>query len=148
MKASVKCSNCGAEISNLNFSWGKKQWLWMIPFLAFCLLPMWRLYRPKGDYRQDLHVAVLEKRIVDSRLEILGTIQNAGKTKWENIELDAEFYGADGKFVDEASARVSSSVEPGAIEHFKMEIKNPSEQIRSDSARMELKIADAYSSPF
>lgn len=148
MNATVKCSNCGAEITNLNFSWGRKQWLWMIPFLLFCLLPMWRIYMPRGDYRNDLQVAVLEQRTSESLLEILGTIRNNGKTKWENVELDAEFFDADGKFIDEASGRVSSAVEPGALEHFKMEIKNPAERIRAETTRMELKVADAYSSPF
>jgi hypothetical protein len=148
MKATVKCSHCGAEITNLNFSWGKKQVLWMIPFLLLCLLPLWRIYQPKGDFRKDLEVNVLEKRVTDSQFAILGTIQNTGKTQWKNIELDAEFYSDKGQFVDEASGRVSSSIEPGAVEHFKIEIRKPSEVVRSESTRMELKVADAYSSPF
>ena len=148
MKATVKCSHCGAEITNLNFSWGKKQWLWIIPFLLLCLLPLWRIYQPKGDFRKDLEVIVLEKRVTDSQFAILGTIQNTGKTQWKNIELDAEFYSPDGNFVDEASSRVSSSVDPGAVEHFKMEIRTPSAQVRSETTRMEVKIADAYTSPF
>ena len=106
------------------------------------------MYQPKGDFRKDLEVKVLEKRVTDSQFAILGTIQNTGKTQWKNIELDAEFYSDKGQFVDEASDRVSSSIEPGAVEHFKIEIRKPSELVRSESTRMELKVADAYSSPF
>ncbi len=148
MKATVKCSNCGAEITNLNFGWGKKQWLWMIPLFLVVLFPMWRVYRPKGDYRKDLQIKVLETRKNDSNMEILGTIQNNGKTMWENIELDAEFYGPDGKFVDEASGRVSSSIEAGKTEHFKITIKDAPERITGENVRMELKVADAFSSVF
>ena len=120
----------------------------MIPLLVLCFLPMWRLYRPKGDYRKDLQVTVLEKRTTDSLFEILGTVQNNGKTEWENIELNVEFYSAEGKFIDEAFGRVSSTVEPGKSEHFKIAIPAASDRIRAESSRMELKVASAYSSMF
>jgi len=77
---------------------------------------MWDLYKPKDNYREDL----LEKRTTDDFLKILGTIENNGKTSWENIQLNAEFFSPDGNFVDEASNRIDSSVELGAVEHFKM----------------------------
>ena len=31
MIAKMKCSNCGAEMSNLTMSWGRKQWLVAMP---------------------------------------------------------------------------------------------------------------------
>jgi len=132
----------------LNFGWGKKQWWFMIPVFLIILLPMWRLYRPGGDYRKELQINMEETRAVDSNIEILGTIKNSGKATWENISIDAEFFNADGKFVDEAAGCVSSSVGPGELEHFKITIENASEQIRDDNIRMELKVADAFSSSF
>ncbi|MGD0899660.1 MAG: hypothetical protein ABR915_17655 [Thermoguttaceae bacterium] len=90
MKATVKCSNCGAEITNLSFTWGKKYWLWMAPLLVLCFLPMWRLYKPKGDYRKDLQISRLETRKDDSKIEIVGAIQNAGKTTHRQLEEAAQ----------------------------------------------------------
>ncbi len=148
MNAKVKCSNCGAEITNLNFSWGKKQWIWVIPILLISFLPMWRIYRPKGDYQVDLKISVIEKRINNGSFEILGSVTNSGKTTWENIELDAEFFTPDGRFVDEASGRVTSSVPAGKSEHFKMVIKDARDTITNKNAGIEIKIAGAYSRMF
>ena len=92
-------------------------------------MPMWDLYKPKDNYREDLRVTLLEKRTTDDFLKILGRIENNAKTSWENIQLNAEFFSPDGNFVDEASNRIDSSVELGAVENFKMEIRNPSAQV-------------------
>lgn len=148
MNAKVKCSNCGAEITNLNFSWGKKQWLWAIPFLFFMLIPMWQLYRPSGNAQDDLRVSVLETRMTDGNYEILGTVTNAGKHAWDSIELDAEFFTPDGKFSDEANGRIANSIASGKSEYFKIVIKNAKDTITNDTLRMEVNIADAYSKRF
>lgn len=95
MIAKVKCSNCGAELTNLNFTWGKKQWLWsllILPMLLIGFFPLWNLYKPKGDYTTDLRSVVLEKRVIGRDVEILGTIKNVGNTRWKNIRLDAVFF--------------------------------------------------------
>lgn len=69
--------------------------------------------------------------VTNYELEILGTIRNVGKTEWERIELQMEFFDAEGKFVDEASGGVTGSVKPGEVEHFKLTISNPSPAIRA-----------------
>jgi hypothetical protein len=83
-----------------------------------------------------------------NNLEIRGTIQNNGKTTWESIEIAVDFFSPDGKFLDEETGRVSSSVKPGDVEHFKITILNPSERIQKDDVRKELKIANASSRIF
>ncbi len=151
MKASVKCSSCGAEISNLQFTWGKKYWLCTLiplPIMLIALFPMWRMLGPRGDYREDLQITVQEKRTTDDNLKILGSIENQGKTTWDGVELDAEFYDADGKFIDEESSRVSSSIVPGQTEHFKIEIYSAPARILDDNVQMKLKIAGAHSRMF
>lgn len=151
MKATVKCSNCGAEITNLNFSWGKKQWIFMLPLLVILplsLWPMWRIMKPKGDFREDLHVTVEETREVDNTLEILGTIENKGKATWAGIQIDVEFFDAQGKFIDEASGHVVSSVVAGEKENFKLDVPAASRQIEQEGIRMEVKVADARATIF
>lgn len=148
MRATVKCSNCGAEITNLNFSWGRKQWLWLIPILLISFLPMWKLYAPKGDFRQDLQIHVLEKRQAGQDLEILGDVTNRGKTRWENINIDCLFFDSKGSFIDKASGRVNAIVMPDGREYFKITAKDAGAALASPDVRMEAKIADAYSSPF
>ena len=84
MKAAIKCSNCGVEIDALNFAAGPGRWLAILPtlvILVLVLLPMWRLYKPKGDYRADLVVVVQEKRMARHGMDILGTVENRGKQR-------------------------------------------------------------------
>lgn len=154
MNASVKCPNCGTDIDDVNRPSGKSRWLpilSMLPTLLILVLvlwPLWRLHRPRGDYRADLIVAVQEKRMARrGMLEVLGTVENRGKHRWENIELDVEFYTADGRFLDEASDRIASSVDPGKTEHFKIDLLQTSSRVEEEGVRMEVKVADAYSSP-
>lgn len=152
MQASAKCSNCGAKMSNLTFSWGKKQWLWglltMIPLFGFMWWSITRLDKAKHDYRQELRIQITETLITDEDYTILGTVENTGEVRWERIELEAEFYDADGNFLDEFIDYVNSSIDAGRSEHFKFAISSPSEDIRADGVRMDLKIADAYTSIF
>ena len=63
MKAQLKCSSCGAEITNLNMSWGKKQWLWFIPLIVFMIfipfiMDSW--FRDSNDFRSDLSIKDIE----------------------------------------------------------------------------------------
>jgi len=150
MEASVKCSNCGAEIKNLTLSPGKCSWWSVVSFLpvvlilVFVLLPLWRMDKPKGDYRADLAVTVQEKRMTRLGMEILGTIENRGQHRWESIELDAEFYGPDGSFLDEGSGRIASSVDPGKTERFKIQLLQVSSRLGEEGVRMDVKVAHAY----
>ncbi len=48
MLAKMKCSNCGAEISNLNMSWGWKNYLMVVPIMLLGFLPLLRTTFFKG----------------------------------------------------------------------------------------------------
>jgi hypothetical protein len=152
MQATVKCSNCGAEITNLSFTWGKKHWLWMMPLIILLpllsMIPMWQIFKGKGDFRKDLQITVLETRKDEGKIDILGTVQNSGKTAWENIQLTVDFFDAQGKFLDQESGRVTNSVGPGDTEHFKISILSPSDRIKPKDVRMEVKAGDAFSRMF
>jgi len=127
MKAQLKCSNCGAEISNLNMSWEKKQWLWSIPFiiLVFSMAFLMEfLMKDRNDFRTDLHVSNVEKNSLNGTIEIFGIIENRGKVNWESIVIEAEFFAEDSKFLDELTSRICTNLSPGACEHFKISSNN------------------------
>ena len=153
MKAQLKCSNCGAEISNLNFSWGRKQWLWFIPFILIAFLfPIIMRYtilkEDKHNFRADLIIKDTEKRYINGTIEILGIVENNGKVNWENIVVKAELYGKDGKYLDELTRRIPANLLPGATEHFKIEAKDfPNERWEAIND-MKVKVSDAYHSKY
>jgi hypothetical protein len=156
VKITAKCTNCGAETQTVNLPSidlpGKKwRWLSFIPtvlIFALVLPSLWTLHKPRGDCRADLAVTVLEKRMSGRGMEILGTIENHGKTRWENISLVAQFYDPNGRFLDEESDRVASAVDPGQQEHFKITLRQISPDVEADSVRTEVKVADAMSMRF
>ncbi len=152
MKAQLKCSNCGAEISNLNFSWGRKQWLWFIPLIIIAFVfPFAMDHMLKGgkhDFRTDLIIKDIEKRFANGTIEILGIIENHGKVNWENIVVKAELYGKDGKYLDELTRRISANLLPRATEHFKIEAKEfPNERWEAIND-MKVKVSDAFHSKY
>ena len=153
MKAQLKCSNCGAEISNLNFSYGRKQLLWLIPFMIFIflfpiLMEKTILKKDTANFRTDLVVKDTEKRYTNGTIEILGLLENHGKVSWENIVVKAELYGKDGKFLDVLTGRTSANLLPGAIDHFKIESKEFPTQRWEAINDMKVKVSDAYHSKY
>jgi hypothetical protein len=152
MKAQLKCSNCGAEISNLNFSWGRKQYLWFIPFIIFILLfPFIMDYKLKGgkdNFRSDLIIRDTQKRYTNGTVEILGIIENHGKVNWDNIVVKAEMYGKDGKYLDELTRRIPENLLPHAIEHFKIEAKEYPNERWEAITDMKVKTSDAFHSKY
>jgi hypothetical protein len=147
----LKCSNCGAEISNLTLSWGKKQWLWaliaFVPIIIFGIV-MFLIESPKGDFSKDLQTTLLETRYSTNRIDILGKIMNSGKRTWNNIDVKAEFYGNNGRFLDEESGYISGSVKPGEEENFRLSLNKPADELLTNSPSVILKVTEAYNSSF
>jgi hypothetical protein len=147
MKATVKCSNCGAEITNLNFSWGGKQWIWIVPILLLAFLPLW-VFWPKGEFRKDLQLTILDKRPGEKSLEVLGTVENKGKTTWDNVGIDCDFFDAKGVFIDKASGGVNAVVMPDEKEYFTITAKDTDGKLSASGVRMDAKVANAFANPF
>ena len=148
MIAKMKCSNCGAEMSNLNLSWGKK-YLWlMIPVMLIGFLPLLKLTLFKGDVTKDLSISDIRQRPAGNSVEVIGLITNSGNHTWSGVTIEAEFFDANGTFIDEAEEYVSSDVAKGAKEHFKMTIKNPSAAVSDPSTKMVLKVSGGHTMPF
>jgi len=136
----------------LNFSWGRKQYLWFIPFIIFIvLLPFIMDYKLKGgkhDFRSDLIIRDTEKRYTNGTVEILGIIENHGKVNWENIVVKAEMNGKDGKYLDELTRRIPANILPRAIEHFKIEAKEYPKARWDAITDMKVKVSDAFHSKY
>ncbi len=148
MIAKMKCSNCGAEMSNLNMSWGKKQLWFIIPIMLLGFLPMMKLFWFKGDATKDLVISEIQKRTNGSSLEIIGLLTNNGSNKFSSVTIEAEFFDAAGNFLDEQSDYLRSDIGGGAKEHFKITMKAPPSQANSPDTKMVVKVTGGHSMPF
>ena len=148
MTAKMKCSNCGAEISNLNMSWGRKQWWFLLPVMLLGLVPMAQLLWFKGDAIKDLAVSEVQRRTNGASLEIVGLVTNSGSHKFSSVTVEAEFFDAAGNFLDEERAYLNSDIAGGAKEHFKMTMKAPAAETTAPGTKMVLKITGGHSLPF
>lgn len=146
MKSNLKCSNCGAEITNLNFGWDKKQWLWFIPFLLFLFIIPFAfefVMKDRSDFRVDLSVNIADQKFSDDTVEIIGVIENNGKVEWEDIIVQAEFYSADERFLEEITRRVYTKLPSGASEYFQIQSKEFPEDRWEATERIEIKVSEA-----
>ena len=148
MIAKMKCSNCGAEMSNLTLSWGKKQLWFIIPIMVIGFLPMVKLFWFKGDATKDLVVSEIQKRVNGSSVEIVGLITNSGSNKFSSVTIEAEFFDAAGNFLDEESEYMRSEIPGGAKEHFKITLKTPLSQANAPDTKMVVKVTGGQSMPF
>lgn len=125
MIAKMKCSNCGAEMSNLNVSWGKKQLWFIIPIMLLGFLPMAMLFWFKGEPTKELTITEVQKRTNGSALENVGPITNNGTHTFSSVTVEAELFDAAGNFIDEETSYIRSDIAGRAKEHFKITVKPP-----------------------
>ena len=142
MNAKLKCSNCGAEITNLTFGWGK-QWLWMLVPIPLAIIWAFWFAHTRGDFRKELSIAVLNTRFSTNEVAVLGVVTNSGKHEWQFIMIKAEFYDKEGRFLDETSEYLSGSVRARSEEHFRLSLRKPTEEIVAGSPKVVVKISDA-----
>jgi hypothetical protein len=148
MKASMKCSNCGAEMSNLNMTWGRKQMWFVVPIMLIGFLPLIKMSFFKGDVTKDLKISGIETRASGKSLEIVGLITNSSGREWSGITVEAEFFDASGRFIDEASEYMRSDIAGNSKEYFKIVIASPPEEALSGAIKPSVKISGGHTSPF
>ena len=148
MIAKMKCSNCGAEMSNLSMSWPRKYWLFMIPIMVLGFLPLIRMTFFKGDYAKELLIRETQKREQDGSLEILGLIENIGGRNWSSVSVEAEFFDPAGAFIDEEVSTMRADVAAHGKEHFKITIRRPSVAILAQDVKMQVKVSGGHALPF
>jgi hypothetical protein len=143
MNAKLKCSNCGAEITNLTLGWGAKQWLWMlVPFVVMIACVFWFEY-PRGDFRKELSVSLLNTRLSTNEVAVLGSVTNSGKHEWQSVSIQAEFYDKEGQFLDEASGYVSGPLRPHSEEHFRLTLGRPAKETVTGSPKVIVRVSEA-----
>jgi hypothetical protein len=149
--AKVKCSNCGAELTNLTFGWGKRQWLWgLLSFIpAMAILVWWQLwmFRSNQDFITDIQVSLIETKVAKDGLNVLGQLKNEGGHTWDSVTVEAEIYDKDGKFLDETSGYISAVLPPGSEENFRLTLTSSDEKILA-APKVVLKITDAEEDRF
>ncbi len=145
MIAKMKCSNCGAEVSNLKIEPGKKQFWFIIPLMLIGFLPLAQIYWFKGDAMKDLVISEVQKKINGRFVEITGLITNNGGYKFTSVVIEAEFFDAGGKFLDEASEYIRSDVAAKGKEYFKIRMANPTNEASAPETKMVVKIVSGRS---
>ena len=148
MRAKMKCSHCGAEMVNLNMSWGWKQLLIVIPIMLLGFYPLAKMTLFRSDISKDLVISDVQKRDGERDLEIIGLITNTGSRTWSNVTIEAEFFDGSGAFIDEASEYIPADITGNAKEHFKVTFHSPAKTLRSPETKMVVKIAGGHTSPF
>jgi hypothetical protein len=146
MKTRFKCSNCGAEISNITMGWGKKDWLWSFLFLIFIFSALFLvefMMTDRNDFRDDLSLKNIEQQYVNGTIEISGVIENNGKVEWEDVVVEAELFSADNKFLDEIPRRIYTSLAPGSSEHFQIQEEEFCEDRWNEIKEIKVKVSDA-----
>ena len=148
MKASMKCSNCGAEMSNLNMTWGRKQLWFIVPITVLGFLPLIKMTFFKGEVAKDLSISEIQTRTSGRSMEILGLITNSSGREWSGVTVEAEFFDAAGNFLDEESDLLSSNIAGHSKEHFKIVISSPPESAVTGDIKPVIKISGGHTSPF
>ncbi len=148
MNTKLKCSNCGAEITNLNFGWGKWSWLWVLLSFLPMIFIFGYLWQPKGDYRKDLVFTVVEARVAQANINVHAKVRNAGKHDWQGVEVLAELYGKDGKFLTQQPQSLVGTMQPGEERQFRFVLYAPSDEPLSPSPKIVLRAVSANHFPF
>jgi len=148
MIAKMKCSNCGAEMSNLNLSWGNKQLWVVIPLMLVGFFPLIMLTCFKGDITKEVAVSEVARRPNGAGMDIIGLITNAGRHKWTGVTVKAEFYDASGVFLDAFTEYVRADISAGDKEHFKINVRSSEPKVQAADTKLVVKVAGGNTSPF
>ena len=147
MFAKMKCSNCGAEMSNMQFNWGMKHWLIMIPIMLLGFVPLIKMMFFKPDIATELSVNEIRQTTEGSRLQIIGQVANQGRHTWSGVSVQVEFFDKSGAFAGEETSHLGVDIQPATNENFKIACDWPAAVGTLDEAKIVVKIAGGYTSP-
>jgi len=149
----MKCSQCGADVPAVNVQYSWKQLLLIVPVLLLGFWPLAQLTILRGDATKDLVIRQVKKRLSfqdspSGSLVVTGLIKNLGKHDWSGVTVEAEFFDEQGLFIDEASEYIRSDIAAQVEEHFKIEIRNPRNELTADTTTLKVKVSGGRSKPF
>jgi len=149
----MKCSHCGADVPAVNVQYSWKQLLLIVPVLLLGFWPLAQLTILRGDATKDLVIRQVKKRLSfqdspSGSLVVTGLIKNLGKHDWSGVTVEAEFFDEQGLFIDEESEYIRSDIVAQAEEHFKIEIRNPRNELTADTTTLKVKVSGGRSKPF
>ena len=149
----MKCSQCGADVSAVNVQYSWKQLLLIVPVLLLGFWPLAQLTILRGDATKDLVIRQVKKRLSfqdspSGSLVVTGLIKNLGKHDWSGVTVEAEFFDEQGLFIDEASEYIRSDIAAQVEENFKIEIRNPRNELTADTTTLKVKVSGGRSKPF
>jgi hypothetical protein len=102
----------------------------------------------KYEYAVDIDrekLVIKEHKIIiddESRVEIIGSVQNNSNFDWHRISLEIEFYDENGNFVYECNDKIKNKILPSQKEYFKIECNSCDKSIPVFS-EYKIKIIDA-----
>ena len=147
MKAQLKCSNCGAEITNVSMSWGRRYWLFVIPLLAFMIFyptVMTKIMEGEThDFRADLIATYEAKRYNDGFVEVIGTIENTGTVDWSHLTVEAKLFDDNGEFLDQLLDYISITIPTGGKETVIIGKNKFPEQRWTRTSKVIVRVTDA-----
>ena len=135
-------------MENLNMSWGKKQWFFIIPIMILGFLPLAKMTFFKGDPTSDMIISEIRSNTNGGTIEITGLITNSGRHEWSSVTVEVEFFDKNGNFLDEKSEYLRTTIKPDAKEHFKVSIASKDERLLEEGVDVRVKIAGGHTSPF
>ena len=149
----MKCSHCGADVPAVNVQYSWKQLLLVVPVLLLGFWPLAQLTILRGDATKDLVIRQVKKRLSfqdspSGSLVVTGLIKNLGKHDWSSVTVEAEFFDEQGLFIDEEMEYIRSDIVAQAEEHFKIEIRNPRNELTADTTTLKVKVSGGRSKPF
>lgn len=149
----MKCSHCGADVPAVNVQYSWKQLLLIVPVLLLGFWPLAQLTILRGDATKDLVIRQVKKRLSfqdspSGSLVVTGLIKNLGKHDWSGVTVEAEFFDEQGLFIDEESEYIRSDIVAQTEEHFKIEIRNPRNELTADTTTLKVKVSGGRSKPF
>lgn len=135
-------------MSNLNMTWGRKQLWFIFPLMLLGFLPLIKMTFFKGDVTKDLKISDIQTQASGRSLVVMGLITNSSSREWSGITVEAEFFDASGKFMDEACEYMRSDIAGNSKEHFKIVISSPPEDALSGAIKPVVKISGGHTRPF
>ena len=148
MKTQIKCSNCGNEFENINVDWGRKQFWLILPIILIGFYPLAKMTLFKSVISKDLSISEVETKVVGNSLEIIGLITNSSRNEWSGVSVEAEFYDASGKFLDEESQYLRTDIAGNSKEYFKINLSSPPEDAINGIIQPKLKLSGGHTSAF